>query len=234
MKFNIIVAMDNNRGIGLNNKLPWSFKEDMKYFKNLTKGAGNNAIIMGKNTYLSINKALPFRDNIILSSTLQDVSDTIVVCKSMKELFDFVQLKKSPIQMDIKMPSALLDIEHKQTPRSSHDRKCMTWPAKTHSKNNLFEPIETITTVFREAPKSTLSDKDTNYDDIWIIGGSAIYKQFLDMPEYIDKIFITHIDNDYKCDTFFPELPDYYKLINSSISNDNDILLNFKMYINNY
>ena len=56
MKFNIIVAMDKNRGIGLNNQLPWSFKEDIAYFKNLTKGAGNNAIIMGKNTYHSINK----------------------------------------------------------------------------------------------------------------------------------------------------------------------------------
>ena len=94
MKFNIIVAMDKNRGIGLNNQLPWSFKEDMTYFKNLTKGAGNNAIIMGKNTYHSINKALPLRDNIVLSTSLQDISDTIVVCKSMKELFDFLQKKK--------------------------------------------------------------------------------------------------------------------------------------------
>ena len=239
MKFNIIVAMDNNRGIGLNNKLPWSFKEDMKYFKNLTKGAGNNAIIMGKNTYLSINEELPFRDNIVLSTSLTNVPENMFLCKNMEELFDFLQIKKSP--MDIKMPSALLDIEHKRTPRSSHDRKCMTWPAKTNS----FEPIETVTnskhsftTVFKDitSPKvhRIQSDKDTNYDDIWIIGGSTIYKQFLDMPEYIDKIFITHIDNDYKCDTFFPELPDYYKLINSSISNDKDILLNFKMYINNY
>jgi len=239
MKFNIIVAMDNNRGIGFNNNLPWSFKEDMTYFKNLTKGAGNNAIIMGKNTYHSLNKALPFRDNIVLSSTLQDVSDTIVVCKNIKELFDFLQNKKIPFPMNIKMPSTLLDIEHKKTPRSSHDRKCMTWPAKTNSNNNLFEPIETVTnskhaftTVFKEDMYPIQSDKDTNYDDIWIIGGSTIYKQFLDMPEYINKIYITHIDKDYKCDTFFPELPNYYKLELNSVTSEKEVILNFKMYKN--
>ena len=231
MKFNIIVAMDNNRGIGLNNQLPWSFKEDMNYFKNLTKGAGNNAIIMGKNTYHSINKELPYRDNIILSTTLTDIPDNMFLCKSMEELFDFIQNKKAPLLMNIKIPSTLLDIEHKRTPISSHDRNCVNWSAKTNSNNNLFEPIETVNTVFKEVPSS---DKVQNYDEIWIIGGSTIYKQFLDMPEYINKIYITHIEKDYNCDTFFPELPDYYKLINSSISNDKDILLNFKMYINNF
>ena len=32
MLFNIILAIDNNQGIGINNQLPWKFKEDM-YFK---------------------------------------------------------------------------------------------------------------------------------------------------------------------------------------------------------
>ena len=183
MKFNIIVAMDKNRGIGLNNQLPWSFKEDITYFKNLTKGAGNNAIIMGKNTYHSINKELPYRDNIILSSTLTKIPENMFLCKSIEELF-FLLL----CQSDAKIDNSVLDIE----------------------------------------------SKDTNYDDIWIIGGSSIYKQFLDMPEYIDKIFITYIDNDYNCDVFFPELPDYYKLVNSSKSYEKNTLLTTTMYQNNF
>jgi dihydrofolate reductase len=236
MKFNIIVAMDNNRGIGLNNQLPWSFKEDITYFKNLTKGAGNNAIIMGKNTYHSINKELPHRDNIILSTTLTQIPENMFLCKSIKEIFDLVQ-NKQPSQSDAKTDSSLLDIEYKHTPTSFHDRKCVTWPAK--SSEIVTEKIGNDDTVFNNTSYSqmhlqipTRISKDSNYDDIWIIGGSSIYKQFLDMPEYIDKIFITYIDNNYSCDSFFPELPDYYELVNSSISNEKHILLTFNMYKN--
>ena len=43
----------------------------MKKFKKLTLGNGNNAIIMGRNTYESIKKPLPNRDNLILSSQIK-------------------------------------------------------------------------------------------------------------------------------------------------------------------
>lgn len=69
--YNLIVAFDNERGIGRENSLPWYFPEDLKYFSNLTKGNGNNAIIMGKNTWNSLpKKPLEKRDNLILSTTL--------------------------------------------------------------------------------------------------------------------------------------------------------------------
>ena len=47
---NIIVAHCNNYGIGKDNNLPWHFKTDLRYFSKKTKGDGNNAILMGKNT----------------------------------------------------------------------------------------------------------------------------------------------------------------------------------------
>ena len=65
---NIIVAMDERRGIGKNNLLPWNIPSDLKYFSKLTKGSGNNAVIMGRNTYHSIGRLLPKRKNIILSN----------------------------------------------------------------------------------------------------------------------------------------------------------------------
>jgi dihydrofolate reductase/thymidylate synthase len=73
---------------------------------------------------------------------------------------------------------------------------------------------------------------EKNYDEVWIIGGSIIYKQFIYMFEYINKIFITHIDSSYNCDTFFPELPENYKLETSSITSEKYTLLNFQRYIN--
>ena len=51
---NIIVAVCRNQGIGFKNTLPWKLKKELKYFKILTKGNGNNAVIMGKNTCFSL------------------------------------------------------------------------------------------------------------------------------------------------------------------------------------
>ena len=69
---NIILACDKKFGIGLNNKLPWNIKEDMNKFKTITIGNKNNAVIMGKNTYLSLNSPLSNRTNIVVSKTLFD------------------------------------------------------------------------------------------------------------------------------------------------------------------
>lgn len=66
----LIVAFCKNRGIGYKNNLPWKLKSDLIRFKSLTIGDGNNAIVMGKNTWNSLNnKSLPKRSNIVLTST---------------------------------------------------------------------------------------------------------------------------------------------------------------------
>lgn len=64
---NIIVAVCKNNGIGKNNTLPWLLKQDLKYFKDKTIGNGNNVVVMGHNTFKSINKTLPKRKNIIFT-----------------------------------------------------------------------------------------------------------------------------------------------------------------------
>ena len=40
-------------------------------------------------------------------------------------------------------------------------------------------------------------------NQIFIIGGESIYKKAID---YADRIFLTHIDKDYHCDRFFPNV----------------------------
>lgn len=71
MKISIIVAMDINRVIGINGKLPWHLPADLKRFKKLTTG---HTVIMGRKTHESIIKklgtTLPNRVNIVVSSTL--------------------------------------------------------------------------------------------------------------------------------------------------------------------
>ena len=72
MIVNIIVAYCKNNGIGKDNALLWNIKEDMAKFKRLTTGNKNNAIIMGRKTYESLNNVngLANRDNLILSKSL--------------------------------------------------------------------------------------------------------------------------------------------------------------------
>lgn len=48
MKISIIAAMDQKRGIGKDNKIPWRIKEDLVRLKKLTIG---HAVILGRTTY---------------------------------------------------------------------------------------------------------------------------------------------------------------------------------------
>ncbi len=50
--------------IGMENRLPWRLRSDLKRFKEITIG---HPIIMGRKTHLSIGKPLPGRTNIVLS-----------------------------------------------------------------------------------------------------------------------------------------------------------------------
>ena len=60
----IIVATDAQRGIGINNTLPWRLPEDLAHFKRLTTG---HPIIMGRKTFDSIGRPLPNRRSIVIT-----------------------------------------------------------------------------------------------------------------------------------------------------------------------
>ena len=51
MKVSIIAAMDQKRGIGKDNKIPWRIKEDLVHLKGLTLG---KIVILGRKSYDSM------------------------------------------------------------------------------------------------------------------------------------------------------------------------------------
>jgi len=75
------------------------------------------------------------------------------------------------------------------------------------------------------------------YNNIWIIGGETIYNQYIN-KSYIDRIYLTEIDDVFDGDTYFPEMPSYFhKTIQgkSSIFKKNALEFssyNFNMYSN--
>jgi len=70
MNICLIVAADENNGIGKNNNLLCYLPNDLKFFKHTTLGA---PVVMGRKTYESIGKPLPGRRNIVLSKTLKSL-----------------------------------------------------------------------------------------------------------------------------------------------------------------
>ncbi len=83
----IIVAVDKNWLIGNGDNLPWSFKEDLLYFKEKTMG---KYVIMGEKTYLGINKKLQGRKIIVLSRDKRTLED-VLVASSIEEALSFTE-----------------------------------------------------------------------------------------------------------------------------------------------
>jgi dihydrofolate reductase len=188
MMINVAIAITGNGGIGLKGGLPWPhLKTDMALFSKRTTGAGRNAVLMGKNTWLSIpegRRPLKNRTNIIISSSLPASTS----CHIFSSIYD----------------------------------------ALTHC----------------EAAK---------YDELWIIGGSRIYNEFLHAHhDKVHRAYITYVcknsdnnnndgdkDSDkdgYECDTFI-NIPHESYLIEEKIYNPTEncyyLTCVHKVHVNN-
>lgn len=81
----MIVAVDNNWGIGKKGDLLVRIPEDMEFFKNQTMG---NVVVMGRKTFESFpgGKALPGRTNMVLTGSSCWQGDGALVAHSKEEL----------------------------------------------------------------------------------------------------------------------------------------------------
>ncbi|XP_050083080.1 dihydrofolate reductase [Anopheles aquasalis] len=94
LKFSCIVAICENRGIGIKGDLPWRLKNELKYFSSTTKkvrdNGKRNAVIMGRKTYFGVpesKRPLPERLNIVLTRNAAEHSfpPEVLVCGSLEE-----------------------------------------------------------------------------------------------------------------------------------------------------
>ncbi len=60
----IVAAVAANGVIGRDGRLPWQLPPDLRHFRALTTG---HAVIMGRKTWASLGRALPERQNIIVT-----------------------------------------------------------------------------------------------------------------------------------------------------------------------
>ncbi|MBT5979563.1 MAG: type 3 dihydrofolate reductase [Gammaproteobacteria bacterium] len=88
MSLSIVVAMDENRLIGKDNKLPWHLPADLVYFKKITTG---KSIVMGRKTYDSIGRPLPNRRNIVISRNSKTLITGCEVLSSIDEMLSITK-----------------------------------------------------------------------------------------------------------------------------------------------
>jgi len=66
-------------------------------------------------------------------------------------------------------------------------------------------------------------------EDVFIIGGESVYRQFVDFCDYA---YITYIDKEYDADRFFPVLNDSWKLIDEESASQDELEFYFRKYKN--
>lgn len=94
MTLSIIVATDEENGIGKDKQLMWHLPKDLKFFKNTTSG---HTVIMGRKTFDSIGKPLPKRRNIVITrqnnlnisgvEIFNTLADALKACADEEEVF---------------------------------------------------------------------------------------------------------------------------------------------------
>jgi dihydrofolate reductase len=75
----LIVAASTNNVIGVAGDLPWHLSDDLTRFKALTMG---KPIVMGRKTFESIGRALPGRQNIVITTQTDFAADGCDVVSS--------------------------------------------------------------------------------------------------------------------------------------------------------
>lgn len=97
-KLNLIVAVSENMGIGINGDLPWRLRKEMAHFSRMTKhtkdSSKQNAVIMGRKTWESIpekKRPLDGRINLVLSRQNLFLEPNMLVCSSLETALQRLQ-----------------------------------------------------------------------------------------------------------------------------------------------
>jgi len=83
-KITLIAAMDQNRVIGYQGRLPWRVKGELAHFKNSTMG---KPLILGRKTFESLGgKTLPGREILVVSRNGLSLEEALEQTKSAPEV----------------------------------------------------------------------------------------------------------------------------------------------------
>lgn len=94
MKLCMIAAVGQNRELGKENQLIWDFPQDLKFFKEQTKG---HTIVMGRKTFDSLPGMLPGRHHVVISRSHPELPESVEVFASIDSFMEAYQEKDEEI-----------------------------------------------------------------------------------------------------------------------------------------
>lgn len=89
----MIAAISEDRGLGKDNRLLFRIPEDMKHFREITKG---HVVIMGRKTFESIGRPLPDRTNIVVTRDPEFSAAGCTVLTSLKDAIEYARTLNDP------------------------------------------------------------------------------------------------------------------------------------------
>ena len=81
----MVAAVADNGVIGLDGDIPWKISEDLKHFRETTRG---HTVLMGRTTYDGIGHPLPYRTNVVVTRDPRDLPE-LWLDPSVRDLADF-------------------------------------------------------------------------------------------------------------------------------------------------
>lgn len=94
MKLCMIAAVGQNRELGKENQLIWDFPQDLKFFKEQTKG---HTIVMGRKTFDSLPGMLLGRHHVVISRSHPELPESVEVFASIDSFMEAYQEKDEEI-----------------------------------------------------------------------------------------------------------------------------------------
>jgi dihydrofolate reductase len=83
-----IVGVSKNGVIGNGNSIPWSYPEDLKFFRQRTL---NKPVVMGKRTFNSLRKPLPNRLNLVLTKSGTPIHHDVIAISDRYMVLSYAQ-----------------------------------------------------------------------------------------------------------------------------------------------
>lgn len=120
-----IVAAAENGVIGVDNTLPWDIPEDMKFFREKTKG---KALIMGRKTFESVGHPLPHRLNVVITRQKNYHPEGAHVVSTLDEAIEYCKSQQS------KYGEEIFIIGGGEIFRQSLDRVDLIYLTRIHKK----------------------------------------------------------------------------------------------------
>ncbi len=221
--FSIVVAMDTKRGIGNKGDLPWpKLKGDMRFFRELTTCPDRAAV--EKRWGLKPTE----------SADVQAWGDVSNMLKFAHPLPAAETRQRNVVLMGRKTWESLpesyrpLPARHNLVLTRQHGYS-QRFPHPDGESSADFVSMTGDVGDYLAMGGANLEDPLYRAPHVFVIGGGEVFVRLLSST-YCKHLYITEIDSEFACDTFFPETPDFEPVLSSPWIEEGGIRYRFRRY----